>query len=192
MNSPRITINVYVLRLTQTFDSHVLSLQRVQSLARPHLGFPNLRWRSSAALTILRMPHKGDTNRVQLLEKLEVPNQNVRAFHFKKTLCPISLLDTSNSKSLFYHHLKSSILSPNPHIYLHFTTQCDNSPKQAIFSSSTIDFSPYGIDLRFIIHHSTFTIHRSSFIIHSSPFIGCPVVLCVGKCLGHTLLTRTT
>ena len=140
----------------------------------PRLRLPQIRKsevRSSASLTILRMPHKGNTNWVQLLEKLEVPNQNVRAFHFKKTLCPISLLDTSNSKSLFYHHLKSSVLSQNPHIYLHFTTQCGNSPKQAIFSSSTIDFSPYGIDLRFIIQHSPFIVHHSSFTVHHSSVV---------------------
>ena len=61
-----------------------------------------------------------DTDRVQPLGKLEVPNQNVRALHFRKSLYPIFLLGTSISKSLLFCWSKNDVLQLNGNNCLHF------------------------------------------------------------------------
>ena len=79
--------------------------------------------RSPEIAPAICMKRTCDTDWVQPLKKMEVPNQNVRQRLFQKSLCPFSENSLSDLETHFFGRSKNDVLMLNKDYCLHFTTR---------------------------------------------------------------------
>ena len=79
--------------------------------------------RSPEIAPAICMKRTCDTDWVQPLKKMEVPNQNVRQRLFQKSLCPFSENSLSDLETHFFGRSKNDVLILNKDYCLHFATR---------------------------------------------------------------------